>query len=269
MQAQRDVKIENETVQTRDSHRDQNWGDRMRTLDVVVCLVLALVMVVLSACGGSQTTEMSDIVSTADTGDGIDEDPEGKVDQNQTTGTSGAVSSADQDEVLKADYQGALDAGGQLALGTLLLEETNQPVTPEQARELLPLWQALQGGVTAEAEVSAVLTGVEKAMTSEQLAVIADMKLTQEDVQGWMQDQRQTFGAPHGSTDLSGERPTGQGGEAAMGNLSEEDREAMLATRQAGGGMPGGGVDAVGGAGQYGMLLRPLIAMLEANAGEA
>jgi hypothetical protein len=33
--------------------------------------------------------------------------------------------------------------------------------------------------------------------------------------------------------------------------------------------MPSGGVGAAGGAGQYGMLLRPLIAVLEARAGEA
>lgn len=54
-----------------------------------------------------------------------------------------------------------------------------------------------------------------------------------------------------------------------MGNMSEEDREAMLATRQAGGNLPGVGVGAAGGAGQFGMLLRPLIALLEACAGEA
>lgn len=241
----------------------------MRTLDIVLCLVLALTVVVLTACGGNQTTANSEVVSTISTRDLAGGSPEGELDEGQATATSDVVSTADTGEEPDAGYEGALDAGAQLALGTLLLEETDQRLTPEQAGQLLPFWQALQGGVTAEAEVSAVLTGIETAMTSEQLAAIAGMELTQDDMQVWMQEQGQAFGAPDGSGEPSGERPTGEGGGAAMGNMSEEDREAMIATRQAGGDMPSGGVGAAGGTGQYRMLLRPLIALLEAHAGEA
>jgi hypothetical protein len=243
--------------------------DIMRTLDIVACLVLALAVVVLTACGGTQAMDSTEAASTSDTDDVVGANPEGELDGGQATATSEVVNTADTGEELDADYEGALDLGGQLALGTLLLEETAQPLTPEQARDLLPLWQALQGGVTAEAEVNAVLAGIENVMTSQQLAVIADMGLTQDDMQVWMQDRGLAFGAPDGSGEPSEERPAGEGERAGKGNLSEEEREAMLATRQAGGSMPGGGVGAAGGAGQYGMLMRPLTALLEARAGEA
>jgi len=156
----------------------------------------------------------------------------------------------------------------QLALGTLLLEETDQPLTVEQAAQLLHLWQALQGGVTAEAEVDAVLAGVETAMTTEQAVAIAGMALTQEDLQARMQEQGQAFGVSDGLGEPTGERPTADGERAGMGTMSEEDRKAMLASKWAGGGMPTGSVGAAGGRGQVRMLLRPLITLLQVRAGE-
>ena len=36
-------------------------------------------------------------------------------------------------------------------LGTIRLEETENAVTPQQAKSLLPLWQSLQGGVSVQA----------------------------------------------------------------------------------------------------------------------
>ena len=145
---------------------------------------------------------------------------------------------------------------------------TDQSLTAEQARELLPLWQALQGSVTAEAEVSAVIAGIKQVMTPEQLAAIADMALTQDDVEAWMQDRDVAFGAPDGSGEPTGERPADGGGRAGMGSMSEEEREAMRATMQAGGDKPDAESMPGGGAGQYGMLLRPLITMLEERAWE-
>jgi hypothetical protein len=41
----------------------------MRTVDIVVCLVLALTAVVLTACGGSLTMGNTEAASTSDTGD--------------------------------------------------------------------------------------------------------------------------------------------------------------------------------------------------------
>ena len=184
----------------------------------------------------------------------------------------------------------------------LLLAETDDAVTTDQAHTLLPLWQALQGGVTATAEVDAVLKQIESAMTSEQLEAIAAMQLTQEGMGDWMQEQGIGFGggfAGGGQGEVSEEaRATrqaqfgggqrGEGGEippematrrAEFENMSEEDREALLATAQAGGGPAASGEGGPGGAGgprraggfgggrQYMVLLQPLIAMLEGLVG--
>jgi hypothetical protein len=209
--------------------------------------------------------------------------------------------------VLDTSYDGALSVSNQLALGTMQLEETNNAVTPEQATALLPLWQALQGGVTAEAEVNAVLKQIEGTMTPEQLAAITAMQLTQEDLRTWMEEQGTGMGGgfPGPGGDMSEEereslRATveaggGMPGGGPFGDLSEEERANMRATREAGG-MPEGGpfgdlseeeradmratMEAGGGgmprrpgggAGgrQFGPLLNPLIELLETRAGEA
>jgi hypothetical protein len=208
---------------------------------------------------------------------------------------SGAMTSAS--ETLDTSYEGALDASSQLILGTINLEGTENAVTPEQAKALLPLWQALRGGVTAQAEMSALMKQIERTMTAEQLAAIAAMQLTQEDMQAWMQEQGLGMGGgpgqpPGGGQDLSEEeRATrqaefaagggfGGGGEippematrqAEFASMSEEEREAMRATMEAGGGMPGGAGGRPGGAGggrQSMMLLNPLIELLTQRAAE-
>jgi len=231
-------------------------------------LIAALVAAVLAGCGGEQTAP-------------VDE------------GDSETYSS----EVLDTSYEGALSVSNQLALGTMQLEGTDDAVTPGQAAALLPLWQALQGGVTAEAEVSAVLKQIEGTMTREQLQAIAGMQLTQENLQAWMEEQGMGRGFPRAGGNMSEEeqeavRATrqaeggGQGGfpeggeippematrRAEMENMSDAEREALRATMQAEGGMPGGpgGPGGRGGSGgrQLVFLLNPLIEMLETRAGE-
>jgi hypothetical protein len=199
--------------------------------------------------------------------------------------------------VLATSYEGALSASNQLMLGTLLLEGTEHAVTPEQAKTLLPLWQALQGGVTAQAEVNAVLKQIEGTMTQEQLQAIAAMQLTQEDLQAWMEENNIRPGGVFtgtmqwqgGTPGPGGAPPAGSGGgppgggtvspdmatrRAEFANMSDAEREAIRATMQAGGGMPGGAGGGPGGpggrggsSGGFGMLLRPLIVLLEERAG--
>jgi hypothetical protein len=208
----------------------------------------------------------------------------------EATETSEAVSETYTSEVLDTDYEGALDPGNQLALGTLMLEETAYAVTSEQAKTLLPLWQALQGGVTAEDEIGAVLKGIEGAMTGEQLAAVAEMQLTQDDTRALMEEQgfgpgggfpggggdpdaRATRQAEFGGGD---ERP-GRGGEMApematmraqFENVSEEERQQMRATVQAGGGFPAGTAGGPGGGGRgVGFLIRPVVDLLTERAG--
>lgn len=208
---------------------------------------------------------------------------------------SSDTSSGSESDIVASGTDEGLDDAVQLALGTLALEETEHAVTPDQAETLLPLWRALQGGVTAEDEIAAVLKGIEGAMSQDQLAVIADLELTQEDLEAWMTkeglDARPGFAGGEGEEEGGAGRrgELGEGGMPGGGamqpgedmppematrvaerqSMSEEEREAMRATAQPGGG-PGGGVDTAAGAmGQLRFLLRPLLPMLEARAGEA
>ena len=217
--------------------------------------MLALAAIVLAGCGGGGEAA----VAPADEGG---------------SGASGSV-------VLDTSYADALDVRSQLMLGTMQLEGTGNAVTAEQAKALLPLWQALQGGVTAQDEVDAVLKQIEGTMTSEQVAAIAAMQLTQDDLQGWMQSQGLELGAGQGSPGEPGQASPGGGQpgdgqelspematrRAEMENMSEEVRAAMRATMQAEGGLPSGG-RAAGGPGQSAIMLNPLIELLTARAAE-
>jgi len=104
---------------------------------------------------------------------------------------------------LPVDYEGALAVRNQLALGTLELNQGDFAISAEQAQTLLPLWQALrstqQAGGTAQAEVSALLTQIESAMTPEQLQAIAAMKLTQPAMQDWATVNGITLGSGGGT----------------------------------------------------------------------
>jgi len=184
-------------------------------------------------------------------------------------------------EALDTSYEGALDTSSRLILGTMRLEETEHAVTPEQAATLLPLWQALQGGVTAQAEVSALMKQIQETMTAEQLDAIAAMRLTQENMQTWMQEQGLGMGGGPGQPGGGQGQPSG-GGQG----LSEEERATRQAEFAAGGGGFGGGemppematrqaeltgpTMEAGGAGgrQFGPLLNPLIELLTKRAAE-
>jgi hypothetical protein len=232
-----------------------------------IASVMVLVAGALAGCGGGQATAVSE-------------------------GAGDTYTSA----VLVTSYPNALSASGQLALGTLKLEGSESAVTPEQAATLLPLWQALQGGVTAPAEVNAVLKQIEGTMTTEQLQAIAGMQLTQEDMQAWMQENNirpgevfsGTMPGQGGTPWPQGTPPAGFGGgppengtvspdmatrRAEFGNMSDAERQAMRATMEAGGGTFGGpgsrqGGGFRGGGGQFMMLLNPLIELLTQRAAE-
>jgi LysM repeat protein len=134
----------------------------------IVILVLVLIATLLPGCGGETTAV-----------------PAG----------SGVPS------VLDTSYESALDAGDQLALGTLYLEGTANAVTEDQAAALLPLWQAMQGNELQDnAERDAVLRQIEATMTEAQVAAIAAMQLTQQDAQAWFQDGELAGGLVPAST---------------------------------------------------------------------
>ena len=176
-------------------------------------LVLALLAGILAGCGGDADTSAQEEASAplAESGEG-------------DTYTSSILSTA---------YDQALPVSSQLALGIYRLEGTVNAITSEQAGTLLPLWQALQSeSLQGEAETNAVLKQIEGALTPEQLSAIADMQLTRESLGAWMQERGVNFGPV---PEAMGTRQAAGGGPGAFGDLSEEEREAMRATRQAGG----------------------------------
>jgi hypothetical protein len=189
---------------------------------------------------------------------------------------------ADGDTAIDTSYPDALDVSDQLALGTLLLEGTGQAITPEQAAALLPLWQVIQGGtLQGETEINAVLSQIEGEMTAEQLAAIAGEQLTAEDQQAWAQEQGLGFGAGDGSGRMAGgeglseeERAqrmaemglTEDDMPAGIGELSAEEREALRATAEASGMVPGGGAGA--GPGRSSVMLGPLVELLAQRTAE-
>ena len=89
------------------------------------------------------------------------------------------------------NFDGALSTTGQLALGTLRLEDGELAVSEEQAAELLPLWQALQSlsnsETTAEVELNAMVKQIEGTMTADQVSAIAGMQLTEDSLTEMME----------------------------------------------------------------------------------
>jgi hypothetical protein len=160
---------------------------------------------------------------------------------------------------LSEDYADALPVPSQLAIGTLMLEDTDNAVTVEQAGELLPNWQMLQAlqssGTAAQAELDAVLNQIQGAMTDEQLTAIKEMQLTRDSMMQLAQERglgRGLAGGAGGFRPPDGAFPGGEGGGPAGGfvpggggrggglgpgafgggeNLSTEEQQAALAER--------------------------------------
>lgn len=83
---------------------------------------------------------------------------------------------------LTIDYADAASIRNQLAYGTLKLDGTEYAITPDQAKTLLPLWQAILslGGdsTTAAEEITAVQDQIVSVMTEDQMKAIAEMQIT-------------------------------------------------------------------------------------------
>ena len=136
-----------------------------------------------------------------------------------------------------------LPVASQLVLGTLQLEGTEQPVTSEQAKELLPMWQVYQdisnSSTAAHEEVDGLIEQIQETMDIGQLQAITEMNLTQQDVFAAIQAQNITansggsqsssssnvsFGPPDGGMPGGGPPDAGIGGGAppdgGMGDMA-------------------------------------------------
>jgi hypothetical protein len=170
-------------------------------------------------------------------------------------------------------------------LGTLRLEDTENAVTVQQAVALLPLWQAMRAGtLQSEAETGAVLQQIERSMTSEQLAAIQSMQLTEDDLNAWAQSQGLDLAAGQDLRELAevdelpaevqerlreqfgGQLPSAEDMAAMrvqMENMSAEERQAM---RDAAGAKGGAFGRRGAGPAPWGMLLDPLVGLLTERA---
>ncbi len=204
-----------------------------------ILLPILILSLALTACGTSTETESS-------------------VDANDTNiETAPSVNISTEAYVspnMDTSYDDALSARLQLNLGSLKLAETNTPITPEQAKSMLPFWQGLfnmtRSGNSAQAEVNALLGQIEASLTPDQLAAIREMKLISADIQSWAAASGTSIGSG------SGQAGTGQGGGGGGSGMSPEAR----ATKQAAEGVTSGSNS---GNGVSTALLNALISYLE------
>jgi hypothetical protein len=134
------------------------------------------------------------------------------------TACASRAQSGSYHSAIKTDYKDALDVEGQLALGTLDLENTSNQVTQDEATALLLPWEALQANAAkSTVERQALLEQIEQAMSPAQVTAIAAMQLTQADAQAWLQNQAagSTAGrAQQGRTSGTSARSGAQAGSA-------------------------------------------------------
>ena len=170
------------------------------TLIFTFTLTLAIF---LTACGGSNNAPVAN--------------------QASDTVDNAAAAAAAKTSALSEDYADALPIRNQLTLGILRLEDDSAlAITPEQAANLLPLWQALnsltQSGTGAQVEIDALLSQIEGELTDTQLKAIAAMHLSREDTQKIAQE----WGISGGE---------GGSGDGAGRNMSEDERATRRAER--------------------------------------
>ena len=172
-------------------------------------------------------------------------------------------------KTLSTSYTGALNASSQLMLGMLRLEGTDNAIAAEQAKTMLSLLRPLQGqALKADEEVNAVLAAIEAQLTPAQLSAIANMHLTQDDLQTWTRDNAQGGGVgpgqgTPGAPPAGGGAPPASGGGARPAQMPTRQAQAGEAAPQAAGGRPGANAGGGGpGFGQSNVLLNSLIRLL-------
>lgn len=191
------------------------------------------------------------------------------------TETSEVVNSIE----LTTEYENAASVELQLLLGTLKLEGTTLAITTEQAKILLPLWQAYstlaqnmmplgQSGATpqpsmvddgAQTQIAELTKQIQSAMTVEQIQAIVDMKLTQETAQSLMQELG--LGMPDPQQGMGGGgQPQGTPPAGGPGGGQPPSGDQALGTPPVDAGQRGGG------GGIQPQLLDALIQLLEGKA---
>jgi len=154
---------------------------------IIIMLTLVLTLA-LAACGSSTSTPPLDpSASTSPAGSDTSASTSPAGSDTSATPVPAATSSVGR---LDMSYEDApLSARTILMLGTLNLAGTENAVTPEQATQLLPLWQLLRSSITtgggAQEELDALLAQIEETMTAAQIEAINAMQITQAAMSAW------------------------------------------------------------------------------------
>lgn len=134
-------------------------------------------------------------------------------------------------EYLTSEFEDAASLRSQLAFGTILLDNTEQKISVEQAKILLPLWQAIlaleSNPDSAEQELTAVQDQIVTAMEPIQLNHIKEMLITNEQLSIFYTEQGITLPTPS----VEGTPASGSGGKNS--GLSTEEREATKTAAEA------------------------------------
>ena len=214
-----------------------------------------LTLFALTACGGTSeetaavavadANEANAVVAGVDTAVNTTTQTTSNEVENETVENTAVTTTTEETTVeeiaevaLTEDYsEDALPIRNQLLVGTLNLEGSELAVTPEQAAELLILWQASvalsRSGTGAPEEVTAVINQIEGTMTPEQIAAISNMQLTREDIQLMAQELGLSMGSGDGEGAGGANRGQGQNlsaEEMATREVEREDRASNGAT---------------------------------------
>ena len=192
----------------------------MKSKKLLTMMALLIIILVLSACGDS-----AEVASSSPA---------------EETSSNVADPGADDPRGIGEEFQDAMPISAQLGFGTLMLEESEYAVDPEQAVQLLPLWKAArslsESETAAEKELDAVFTQIEEMMTPEQISAINEMQLTGEEMAQMMEDLGISLGFGGGT----------------FGNMTPEQQATAQAARESGEGLPGGGIPGGGNPGGRG-----------------
>ena len=199
------------------------------------------------------------------------------------------------DSAFDSSFEGALPPTNQMMLGILRLEDTEHAVTSAQAAAMLPLWQALQSGsIQNQSERVAILRQLEGQFTQPQVEAISALQLTFADMNDWAEAngiELPQFGqGGQGSQGGQGRQSAAAGRDGPGGifaDMSEEERAAFRQEMQnmspeqrterlqelgveipanAGAEGPRAGQAGPRAGGRFGILMTPLIELLQARA---
>jgi len=171
-----------------------------------ILVIMAIMMFLLASCSGGGESNEVDVV--------------------QVTPTSL------MSDVFDVEFEDAASSRTQLAYGTLQLQDSEYPVTSEQANTLLPLWQALlaleNNPDSAEQELTAVQDQIIMSMQDEQLQAIAAMQITNATLTDFYAEQGIIIPTPSPDTTQTVTSGTGKNS-----GLSTEEKEATKAAAEA------------------------------------